>query len=213
MRGRGRRSLLRAGWCWWRGATALLIGCLLLAACGTQMREQPKHRTFDPSSFFEDGASARSLPANTVARGQLQLDTHFYVGMVDGAPAEEFPFPVTDVVLARGQQRYTIYCAPCHGVVGYGQGIIVQRGFTPPRSFHEERLRIAPPGYFFNVITNGFGTMYGYASRIRPEDRWAIIAYIRALQLSQNATLDDLPPEVRQQLEATPEPASSAGDE
>jgi mono/diheme cytochrome c family protein len=177
------------------------------------MREQPKYLPYAPSSFFDDGASARPLPANVIARGQLNLDTHLYAGQENGAPAERFPFAVTEEVLARGQERYAIFCAPCHAPDGYGRGIIVQRGFTPPPSFHEERLRTAPPGYFFTVITDGFGTMYGYADRVSAEDRWAIIAYIRALQLSQSATPDDVPPEERPQLEVTPPPAGTGGED
>jgi mono/diheme cytochrome c family protein len=190
--------------------SALLTGLLTLAACGGQMRDQPKYQPYEASSFYEDGTSARSLPANTVARGELNLDTHLYAGQEKGAPAVDFPFPVTEAVLARGQQRYTIFCAPCHGPDGYGDGIIVQRGFTPPPSFHEERLRLAPVGHFFDVITNGFGAMYSYGDRVPAEDRWAIIAYIRALQLSQNATLEDVPPEDRPKLDATPQPTSTA---
>jgi mono/diheme cytochrome c family protein len=190
----------------------VFTGLLALAACGGQMRNQSKYLPLASSSFFDDGASARPLPDNTVARGQLNLDTHLYAGQENGAPAETFPFTVTEQVLARGQERYAIFCAPCHGPDGDGQGIIVQRGFKPPPSFHEERLRTAPVGYFFGVITNGFGTMYSYADRVPPEDRWAIVAYIRALQLSQSATLDDVPPEDRSQLQTTPQPTSTAGE-
>lgn len=179
-----------------------LLLCLLgLSACG-QMRHQPRYNPFAASTFFEDGTSARRPPANTVARGQANLDTHLYQGEVAGAPAQTLPFPVTMAVLQRGRERYEIFCAPCHGYDGYGQGMIVQRGFTTPPSLHSERLRAAPPGYYFTVITNGFGAMYSYADRVPATDRWAIIAYIQALQLSQNATLDEVPPAVRQQLEA-----------
>ena len=146
----------------------LFTSVLTLVACGGQMRDQPKYLPYAASTFYDDGASARPLPANTVARGELNLDSHLYAGEENGAPATTFPFPVTEEVLARGQERYTIFCAPCHGPDGYGRGIIVQRGFTPPPSFHEDRLRTAPVGYFFNVITNGFGTMYSYGDRVPP---------------------------------------------
>ncbi|MDW8167442.1 MAG: cytochrome c [Acidobacteriota bacterium] len=128
------------------------------------------------------------------------MDEHLYTGKVRGQLAETFPFPITRSILERGRERYDIFCAPCHGRDGYGEGMIVQRGFRQPSSFHTDRLRQAPVGYFFDVITNGFGTMYSYASRIPPEDRWAIVAYIRALQLSQNARLQDVPPAERRRL-------------
>jgi mono/diheme cytochrome c family protein len=180
---------------------ALLITLMVLAACNG-MEVQPKYQPLQASTFFANGASARPVVPNTVARGQAITDTLLYEGMDKGAPATEFPFPVTDEVLARGQARFNIFCTPCHGYSGYGDGIVVQRGLTPPPSFHTDRLRKAPVGYFFNVITNGFGTMYSYADRVPPEDRWAIIAYIRALQLSQNATLNDVPPDVKPTLQA-----------
>jgi mono/diheme cytochrome c family protein len=167
------------------------------------MADQPKFEPYEPNPFFADGASARQLAANTVARGQLRSDSLLYEGLENGEPAQRFPFPITMEVLARGQERYNIFCAPCHGYDGYGQGEIVQRGFSQPASFHEERLRNAPPGYYFAVITNGFGRMYSYAGRVKPEDRWAITAYIEALQISQSATLEDVPPEERARLEAS----------
>jgi hypothetical protein len=135
-----------------------------------------------------------------VARGQLKLDEHLHTGKINGELATAFPFPVTKVVLLRGQERFNIFCSPCHGRVGDGQGMIVQRGFRQPQSFHIQRLRESPPGYYFDVITNGFGAMYSYAARVPVEDRWAIAAYIRALQLSQNATWEDVPAEQQRQL-------------
>ena len=182
---------------------SLLAFCLLLiGGCANQrMDEQPKYEFFEPNPFFEDGKSAREYVPNTVARGRLRIDTHLYEGVIDGRPADTFPFPVTEAVLDRGQERYQIFCTPCHGMDGYGDGIIVQRGLTPPPSFHQDRLRAVPPGYIFGVITNGIGTMYGYAYRIPPEDRWAIVAYLRALQLSQNATVEAVPEEERGRLE------------
>ncbi len=181
-----------------------LLVCMLLAAGCTSraLADQPKFEPYEYSTLFEDNTSARPLVAGTVARGLLRSDTHLYAGTVDGAPATELPIPITAEVLARGQDRYNVFCAPCHGADGYGQGIIVQRGFTPPPSLHSERLRSLPPGYYFGVITNGIGAMYSYADRLQPQDRWAVVAYVQALQLSQSAAVDDLPPEVRSQLEA-----------
>ena len=177
-------------------ATILLVGC-------DNMRQQPYQRPLTPSKFFADGTSYRTPPANTVARGQLREDAHFYQGIENGALAKTFPIEITPQVLARGQERYNIFCSPCHGLSGYGDGMIAQRGFkkTPP-SFHDERLRTADVGHFFNAMTNGFGVMYDYADRIPPADRWAIAAYIRALQLSQHATLAEVPADVVPQLQS-----------
>jgi len=186
---------------WAAPLLSLTLLAFLLVACNG-MEDQPKYEPLDPSSFFENGMSARSPVANTVARGQLQADSLLNDGQENGAPATEFPFPVTDEVLARGQERYNIFCTACHGYSGYGDGVVVGRGLTHPPSFHSERLRTAPVGHIFDVISHGFGAMYSYGDRIPVEDRWAIIAYVRALQLSQNATLEDVPPEVRPTLEA-----------
>jgi mono/diheme cytochrome c family protein len=140
-----------------------------------------------------------------VARGYLHLDEHLYAGNVDGKVAEALPFPLTRQLLERGQQRFNIYCTPCHDYLGSGQGMIVRRGFSAPPSLHIERLRQAPLGHFFAVMTDGYGTMPKYSTQISAQDRWAIVAYIRALQLSQHATLSDVPDEVRQRLQgATP---------
>jgi cytochrome c553 len=138
--------------------------------------------------------------AGTVARGQLRDDELLYTGRVDGRYSEVFPFPIDRAVLERGRQRFNIYCSVCHDQLGNGQGMIVQRGFRPPPSLHEERLRKAPPGLLFDVITNGFGVMWSYADRIETRDRWAIAAYIQALQLSQNARIEDLPEAERSRL-------------
>lgn len=165
------------------------------------MQDQPKYIPLRDSGFFGDNRSARPVVEGTVARGHLREDDLLYRGKVDGAPAAAFPFPVTAEILERGRERYDIYCSPCHGGAGYGDGMIVRRGFRKPTSFHIDRLREAPPGHFFDVITNGFGAMYSYASRVKPRDRWAIAAYIRALQLSQNARIDDVPASERGQLQ------------
>lgn len=183
----------------------LILFCLImLSACEQKMAKQPRYDPLEESVFFEDGQSARHLPPGTVARGALGSDTHLNRGLIDGASAELFPFSVTLAVLERGQERYNIYCAPCHSRTGNGDGMIVRRGFTRPSSFHEERLRKAPPGYIFAVITNGFGAMPGYRYQVSVEDRWAIIAYIRALQLSRNAPVALVPPEkLKEMIEST----------
>lgn len=177
--------------------------CVLIVTtgCTMNMRDQPKKTALQTSEFFEDGRASRPLLENTIAQNNLRLDTHFYEGQVDGELVETFPFPIDAEVLARGQERYEIFCAPCHGLTGDGQGMIVQRGMTQPNSFHDEVVASQPVGHYFNAMTNGFATMYSYASRIPPEDRWAIVAYIRALQLSQDATLSDVPADKMEELE------------
>lgn len=164
------------------------------------MHDQPKFKTYRANPFYADDRSERPLVAGTVARGDLEDDTYLYTGRMNNEWVTAFPFPVTQEVLHRGQERFNIFCSPCHGRVGDGEGAIVQRGLKHPPSYHIERLREAPVGYFFNVITNGFGAMYDYADRVPVRDRWAIIAYIRALQLSQHATIDDVPADRRAQL-------------
>jgi len=165
------------------------------------MHVQPRYNTYDASTFFDDGRSARPVVPGTVARWHLRINEHLYTGKVNGVWAETLPFPVTREVLERGQQRYNIYCTPCHDYAGTGRGMIVRRGFQQPPSYHIDRLRKAPVGHFFDVITNGYGAMASYAARVTPEDRWAIAAYIRALQLSQNARLEDVAQEERQKLQ------------
>jgi mono/diheme cytochrome c family protein len=170
-----------------------LLAVLALAGCRQDMHDQPRFKPLAKSDFYADLRSARPQVEGTVARGQLNADTYFYTGYVGKDPGDYMPFPATVDVLARGQQRFNIYCAPCHSRVGDGNGMIAQRGFVPPPSYHTDRLRKAPLGYFFGVITNGYGAMPDYASQIPPRDRWAIVAYLRALQLSQAATLSDVP--------------------
>jgi mono/diheme cytochrome c family protein len=165
------------------------------------MQDQPKYIPLRPSEFFADGRSARPLVEGTVARGHLNDDALFYTGMgPDGKPADTFPFPVTKEVIERGQQRFNVYCAPCHDRLGNGDGMIVRRGYRKPPSYHIDRLRKAANGYFFDVITNGFGAMPDYAAQIPPADRWAIVAYVRALQLSRTASINDVPADARGQL-------------
>ncbi len=174
---------------------------LICAACSPNMRDQPRYKSLVKSEFFEDGRASRPAVPGTVARDLLKTDQRFYEGKVAGGLAGNVPFQVDRRVLERGRERFGIFCTPCHGLVGDDNGMIVQRGFRRPPSFHIERLRDAPDGHYFDVITNGFGAMVSYASRIPPRDRWAITAYVRALQLSQNAGLDDIPAEERELLE------------
>ncbi len=184
----------------------LLLGSLMFTAgCRQDMHDQPRFEPLEANSFFADGRSARPLVTGVIARGTLQEDVHLFTGRENDEFVTTFPFPVTQDVILRGQERYNIYCTPCHGQLGDGTGMIVQRGLKQPPSYHIDRLREAPVGYYFNVITNGFGAMFDYADRISVNDRWAIIAYIRALQLSQNAKIDDVPAEARQQLDGTNE--------
>jgi len=157
------------------------------------MHNQPKYIPLREATFFADQRSARPLVAGTVARGQLHDDPLLDTGKVNGADATVFPFPIDDNVMARGQERFNIYCSPCHGRTGRGDGMIVQRGYRKPPSYHQDRLRAAPVGHFFDVMTNGFGAMPDYAAQLSVRDRWAVAAYIRALQLSENATMDDVP--------------------
>jgi len=187
-----------------RWLLAALVLCL--GACRRDMARQPYHRPLDASSVFADGMASRTAPDHTIARGQLREDELFYTGQVGGVAADTFPAPVTREMLERGRERFDIYCAVCHGRTGEGNGMIVRRGFPTPPSFHIDRLRAAPAGHFVEVIHNGYGLMYSYASRVEPADRWAIAAYIRALQLSQHAGLDDAPPAERAKLvqEAAP---------
>jgi hypothetical protein len=175
---------------------SILAGLLLLAGCAKGMGEQPKHEPLEANAFFIDGQSARPLMEGAVHWSEPVEAVYFSTGRTaDGEQLDAFPFAITLEVLERGRQQYDIFCSPCHGLDGYGQGMIVQRGFSPPPSLHTDRLRQAPAGYFFEVITNGFGQMYPYAYRVKPHDRWAITGYIRALQLSQFSTEADVPPE------------------
>lgn len=176
---------------------AFTTGCELRQA----MYDQEKYEPLEASTFFADGQSYRPQISETVARGQLRLDSHYYEGKVDGELSYDLPVPVTEELLTRGKERFGIYCTPCHGHTGQGDGIIVKRGLKAPSSFHEQRLREMPVSYFFDVITNGYGIMYSYASRVPTADRWAISAYIRTLQLSQNIDFDQLPDEDQSQLQ------------
>jgi len=173
----------------------LILSLGLVTGCALTMRDQPRYEAFEKSTFFEDNLSARPPIEDTVARGQLKLDDHLYTGQINNDFAPTFPFTVTMQVLERGRERYDIFCAPCHGYLGDGEGVIVEYGMRQPTSFHDPELRAEPPGYYFDLITYGTRVMPSYAARISPEDRWAIIAYIRALQRSQNADPAQVPPD------------------
>ncbi|MFN7945380.1 MAG: cytochrome c [Blastocatellia bacterium] len=209
----------------WRNVVLLLLPLMLLAGCRQDMHNQPKYLPLRPSEFFADGQSSRKPVDGTVARGSLDNDV--FIPAKTGVPAGQaspaapaatggnqksaaaagtqtgagsFPFPITSEVLARGEERFNINCSPCHGRTGYGDGMIVRRGFPQPPSYHIDRLRSAPDAHFYDVMTNGFGRMPTYADQVSPRDRWMIIAYIRALQLSQNATVADVPADQQPQL-------------
>lgn len=180
--------------------------CILLlfaaTSCRQSMANEPRYRTYQESGFFPNGSSARPIPEGTVSQ-EADLDPHLISGTVNGQLSDTFPFPITLDVLHRGQQRYDIFCTPCHDHVGTGNGMAALRGFRmPPPSFHIDRLRQAPPGYFFDVMTKGYGVMPSYAFQIPIRDRWAIAAYVRVLQLSWTATTADVPPDELQKLEA-----------
>lgn len=177
---------------------------LLAAGCSRlDMQDQPKYRPQRPSEFFADGRSERPPVAGTIARGDLEEDTAFYEGKdAQGNDITEFPIAVNKDVIVRGQRQYNIYCSPCHGQIGNGLGMIVRRGFKQPPSYHIDRLRNAPVGHFYDVISNGYGAMLNYAAQVQPRDRWAIIAYIRALQYSENANVNDLSQEARAKVPA-----------
>ncbi len=192
----------------WQTLGTLLTGVipvisLLFAStgCRQEMYDQPNYRPLKATAFFPNRMTSRPIVPNTVARGHLNEDEAYFAGKIGTNLVETFPMEITRDVLARGQQRYDIYCSPCHSRTGEGNGMIVQRGFPPPPSYHIERLRAAPVGHFYDVITHGYGIMYSYANRVSVEDRWAIAAYIRALQLSRNVRVDDLAAADRIKLE------------
>ncbi|MCA1589970.1 MAG: cytochrome c [Acidobacteria bacterium] len=206
---------------------------LLFAGCRYDMQDNPRYENYEKSDFFADGRASRDLPEGTVARGQLREDKTFYSGKIATPNAnvqvetttdasgntlvssfpndiDEFPMPMTKEIIDRGQDRYNIYCIVCHGPVGSGDGMIVRRGFSKPPTYHDDRLRNAPVGHFFDVMTNGWGKMNSYADKLDAADRWAVVAYIRALQLSQNPDMTTRL-NVGQSAAATPTPATSGG--
>src|SRR6266446_8970790 len=178
---------------------------VLFAGCSLKqdMAQQPKNRPLSPSDFFTDGRSARPLVENTVARGSVLEDE-----LAVPKDSNVFPLPLSLQLLERGEDRYKIFCSPCHGLQGDGNGMVAMRGMKHPPSYHQDRLRQVPNGYVYDVITNGFGAMLGYSAQVPPRDRWAIIAYIRALQLSRNARIADLPAELREKLNQSEAPAA-----
>ncbi len=187
----------------------LLIGlAVALTGCRQDMQDQPKYKPLHASEFFADHRSERPQVDGTVARGHLRIDQARYAGKIGSDDVTAFPWPITRADLVRGQQRFDIYCSPCHSRLGDGVGMIVRRGFRQPPSYHIQRLKDAPVGHFFDVISNGFGSMASYASRVSPDDRWRIIAYIRTLQFAEGASLADVPAEQRDHIE--PQPAGGA---
>jgi mono/diheme cytochrome c family protein len=193
-------------------STSLVCALVLATAgCRQDMHDAPRYEPYEKSDFFPDRRSARPLVAGTVARGHLHDDSPVNTGRVGAAFVATLPVPVTMELVRRGQQRYDIFCSPCHGLTGRGDGMVVRRGFRPPASFHDARLRAQPDGYVFDVMTNGFGAMPDYATQLPIADRWAVVAYVRALQLSQNATLADVPADRRGELTGAAAPQGTPG--
>ncbi len=185
-------------------SAVLVVAALATVGCRLDMQDQPKYEPLEKSTFWPDGSSARPLPAHTVARGQLHADTVYYTGFgPDEKPVAKIPMKVTEKTLERGRDDFNTFCSPCHDRAGTGQGMVVRRGYKQPPTYHQDRLRKAPDGYFFDVITHGFGQMPSYAAQVQVRDRWAIVAYIRALQLSQHAPLSSLTPEEQREARAT----------
>src|SRR3989454_8911562 len=192
-----------------RFLTSLCSAAVLFLSGGCRylkqdMAKQPKNHPLSPSDFFDDGRSERPLVKNTVARGSIADDEHFVP-----KDSNNFPLPVNRELLERGEERYKIFCTPCHGLQGDGNGMVAVRGMKHPPTYHQDRLRQVPNGYIYDVITNGFGQMLGYSAQVPPRDRWAIIAYLRALQLSRNAKAADLPAELREKLKQSGGPSAA----
>ncbi len=194
-----------------RAGAVLGTALLLFTSCRQDMHDAPRLDPLEASDFFADGVGSRTPPTGTVARGWLRADEHLYRGTAAGGFAAAPPMPLTRALLERGRDRFDIYCSPCHGTTGDGQGMIVERGFQRPETFHQDRLRQMPVGYFFDVMTNGFGQMSSYAAQVPVEDRWAIAAYIQALQLARHAPAAALTAEQRARLGAPP-PAPAPGE-
>jgi len=189
-----------------RRSSLLIFACaslLLQAGCRQDMHDQPKYKPLSVSSFFPDGRSARPIPVGTVSRDELDETDSIHTGNApNGAFLDTIPVPVTEALLRRGQERYDIFCTPCHDLLGTGHGMVAQRGFKIPSDLNSDRVRQLPPGYIFQVITNGYQAMPDYEDQVPVEDRWAIVAYLRALELSRHATMAEVPPQSRTQLEA-----------
>jgi len=188
---------------------AFALACQRVGPGFQKMGRQPRYDPLEPSDFFADGMAARPRVAGTVARGELVTNPFLETGKINNTDGDGFPFPINEQVLNRGQERFNIYCSECHGRLGDGNGMIPSRGYRRPPSFHTDTLRTAPTGHFFDVMTNGFGAMPPYAPQVPVNDRWAIIAYIRALQLSQNMNVAQLPESERAQLNVAPPPPAA----
>lgn len=192
-------------------ATTVAVLALLAAGCRQDMHDAPRYEVFEANSQFADNRASRNPPVGTVARGLLRDDEALYTGKVNGELVDTVPFAITHADVERGRERFTIYCTPCHGQLGDGNGMVVQRGLRQAASYHQDRLRQERLGYFFDVATNGFGAMQGYAEQIPVRDRWLIVTYIRALQLSQHASVNDVPADRRGQLDAGPAGTTQSG--
>lgn len=177
----------------------LLVG-LGTAGCRQKMAQQPYYDPYEATDFFADGKSARMPIDGTVAQGHLEADELLYTGKINGELANVYPFPVDENVLRRGRERFQVFCTPCHGEAGRGNGIVVRRGYRPPPSFLDPKFADLPVGHYVDVITNGFGAMPSYAAQVPPEDRWAIVSYVQALQLSQSVDINQLPPDRQAEL-------------
>jgi mono/diheme cytochrome c family protein len=182
---------------------------MLLTGCRQDMQDQPRYKPLAASEFFSDGRSARPMVEGTVARGHLRIDEARYTGKIDGEDIDQFPIPIAKEDIERGETRFNVYCTPCHGRLGDGNGMVVLRGFRQPPSYYSDRLVNAPVGHFYDVISNGYGAMPSYASRVESDDRWRIVAYIRALQLSESASVNDVPADQRQGLTVEPAPRTA----
>jgi mono/diheme cytochrome c family protein len=178
-----------------------------LIGCRQDMHDQPRYKALAGTDFFADHRASRPTVEGTVARGHLRIDEARYTGKIDGEDIDQFPIPIAKADIERGQSRFNIYCTPCHGRLGDGNGMVVLRGYRQAASYYSEKMMKAPVGHFFDVITNGFGAMPSYASRVAPDDRWRIAAYIRALQMSESATINDVPGDQRQNLQVEPPPS------
>lgn len=182
--------------------SVIVIALFSTAACRRDMQDQPKYKPLGESRFFADGRDSRPIPPGTIARDELADTDPIHTGATNGAFLETIPLPVNAALLQRGRDRFNIYCSPCHGQTGNGYGMVRQRGFWIPANLHTDRLRSVPPGYIYQVIKNGYGAMPDHGDQIPVNDRWAIVAYLRALQLSRDANISDVPPELHQQLGA-----------
>ena len=191
-----------------RAALLIIALAVAVAGCRQDMHDAPRYEVYEASDLFADGRASRVPPAGTVARGWLREDEALHTGKINGETVDRIPFAITGADLRRGQERYNIYCTPCHGQLGDGNGMVVQRGLRQAATYHQDRLREERIGYFFDVMTNGFGAMQSYAEQVPVRDRWLIAAYIRALQYSQNARVEDVPADRRGELDAPGQPGA-----